>query len=137
MQLCAMYRSTRETTPCSLIRCSDTMGTPGSTTRPTHSSTTNQRIRNSMQRSIPTTNEMEEFFASAEQQQQRVFIEKYAHNICFHLLAIGNNLQHILTVYSLKLSNLYCFHMYIFRYNFDPVNEAPLPGRYEWERVDS
>lgn len=90
-------RSTRETTPCSLIRGSDTLGTPGSTTRATRSSATNQRIRNSRQRNIPTTNEVEEFFASAEQQQQRIFIEKY---------------------------------------NFDPVNEAPLPGRYEWERVE-
>jgi len=30
-----------------------------------------------MQRNIPTTHEMEEFFALAEQQQQRLFTEKY------------------------------------------------------------
>lgn len=22
------------------------------------------------------------------------------------------------------------------RYNFDPVNEVPLPGRFEWSKVD-
>jgi hypothetical protein len=71
-------RSTRESTPCSLIRASDTMGTPGSTTRRTPSSmTANRRIQNVMQRNIPTTHEMEEFFALAEQQQQRLFTEKY------------------------------------------------------------
>ncbi|KAF5203332.1 Cyclin-dependent kinase inhibitor [Thalictrum thalictroides] len=90
-------RSTRETTPCSLIGGSDAVGTPGSTTRPTNSSATNRRIQNAMRRNIPTTHEMEEFFAGAEQQQQRIFAEKY---------------------------------------NFDPVNDSPLPGRYEWERVD-
>ncbi|PIA36003.1 hypothetical protein AQUCO_03400120v1 [Aquilegia coerulea] len=90
-------RSTRETTPCSLIGGSDTVGTPGSTTRPTNSYATNRRIQNAVRRNIPTTQEMEEFFAGAEQQQQRIFAEKY---------------------------------------NFDPVNDSPLPGRYEWERVD-
>ncbi|KAK9081830.1 hypothetical protein Syun_031046 [Stephania yunnanensis] len=89
-------RSTRETTPCSLIRGSDTVGTPGSTTRPTNSSAATRRIQNAVRRNIPTTHEMEEFFAGAEQQQQRIFTEKY---------------------------------------NFDPVSESPLPGRYEWERV--
>jgi Cyclin-dependent kinase inhibitor len=24
-----------------------------------------------------------------------------------------------------------------YRYNFDPVTEQPLPGRYEWEKLDS
>ncbi|KAL5702687.1 hypothetical protein ACHQM5_027871 [Ranunculus cassubicifolius] len=90
-------RSTRETTPCSLIRGSDTIGTPGSTTRPTNSSATNRRRQSSIRRNIPTANEMDEFFSVAEQQQQRVFTEKY---------------------------------------NFDPVSESPLPGRYEWERID-
>ncbi|XP_043707299.1 cyclin-dependent kinase inhibitor 5-like [Telopea speciosissima] len=89
-------RSTRETTPCSLIRDSDTIGTPGSTTRPTNSTATNRRVQNAMRRIIPTAHEMEEFFAGAEQQQQRLFTEKY---------------------------------------NFDPVNDKPLPGRYEWVRV--
>ncbi|XP_010245983.1 PREDICTED: cyclin-dependent kinase inhibitor 5 [Nelumbo nucifera] len=93
----ARDRSTRETTPCSLIRDSDTIGTPGSTTRPANSTATNRRIQSATRRNIPTTNEMEEFFAGAEQQQQRLFTEKY---------------------------------------NFDPVNDMPLPGRYEWVRVE-
>ncbi|KAJ4968638.1 hypothetical protein NE237_015339 [Protea cynaroides] len=90
-------RSTRETTPCSLIRDSDTIGTPGSTTRPTNSTATNRRVQNAMRRNIPTSREMEEFFSGAEQKQQRRFTEKY---------------------------------------NFDPVNDRPLPGRYEWIRVE-
>lgn len=90
-------RSTRESTPCSLIRGSDTLGTPGSTTRRKSTCTAaDQRVRNDMQRSIPTTHEMNEFFVFAEQQQQRIFIEKY---------------------------------------NFDIVNDSPLPGRYEWMQV--
>ncbi|KAG1361857.1 cyclin-dependent kinase inhibitor 4 [Cocos nucifera] len=94
----ARDRSVRETTPCSLIKDSETIGTPGSTTRPTNSSATNRRMQNPMRRSIPTTHEMEEFFAGAEQLQQRIFTEKY---------------------------------------NFDPVNDHPLPGRYEWVKLDS
>nr|GMD22163.1 cyclin-dependent kinase inhibitor 3-like [Ipomoea batatas] len=45
---------------------------------------------------MPSAEEIDEFFAYAEQQQQRRFIEKY---------------------------------------NFDIVNDLPLPGRYEWVRV--
>ncbi|GKV28713.1 hypothetical protein SLE2022_153390 [Rubroshorea leprosula] len=90
-------RSTRESTPCSLIRDPESIRTPGSTTRPTSSTDTNRRVQNSMQRHIPTAHEMDEFFAGAEEQQQRQFVEKY---------------------------------------NFDPVNDKPLPGRYEWEKVD-
>ncbi|KAI3990833.1 hypothetical protein MKX01_011741 [Papaver californicum] len=90
-------RGTRESTPCSLIRNSEILSTPGSTTRTTNSTSRNRSIQNSMRGNIPTTHEVEEFFAVAEQQQQRAFIE---------------------------------------RYNFDPVNDSPLPGRYEWERLD-
>ncbi|XP_072955626.1 cyclin-dependent kinase inhibitor 4-like [Typha angustifolia] len=89
-------RNARETTPCSLIRDSETIGTPGSTTRP-NSTATNRRVQSSIRRNIPTSHEMEEFFAAAEQLQQRIFMEKY---------------------------------------NFDPVNESPLPGRYEWVKLD-
>ncbi|XP_022735246.1 cyclin-dependent kinase inhibitor 4-like isoform X2 [Durio zibethinus] len=87
----------RESTPCSLIRDPESLKTPGSTTRPTSSAETNQRLQNSMQRHIPTAHEMDEFFSIAEEEQQRQFIEKY---------------------------------------NFDPVNDKPLPGRYEWKKVD-
>ncbi|XP_062165911.1 cyclin-dependent kinase inhibitor 5-like [Alnus glutinosa] len=90
-------RSTRESTPCSLIRDPDTIRTPGSSTRPTCSTETNRRTQNTMRRHIPTAQEMDEFFAAAEEDQQRQFIEKY---------------------------------------NFDPVNDKPLPGRYEWEKLD-
>ncbi|KAL0551367.1 hypothetical protein IC582_010453 [Cucumis melo] len=90
-------RSTRESTPSSLIRNPDTIRTPGSTTRPTTSAIeTNHRNPYSSNRHIPTTREMDEFFALAEEKQQRHFIEKY---------------------------------------NFDPVKDTPLPGRYEWEKL--
>lgn len=89
-------QSTRESTPCSLIRESDTIGTPpGSSTRPTSLTVSDRQIWNSM-RDMPTTHEMEEFFTFAEQEQQRLFTEKY---------------------------------------NFDVVNDLPIPGRYEWVRV--
>ncbi|KAJ0967538.1 hypothetical protein J5N97_024455 [Dioscorea zingiberensis] len=94
----ARDRSARETTPCSLIRNSETIGTPGSTTRVSNSGASNRRIQSSMRLNFPTAHEMEEFFAGAEELQQRVFAEKY---------------------------------------NFDPVNDLPLPGRYEWVKLDS
>ncbi|KAG6574867.1 Cyclin-dependent kinase inhibitor 3, partial [Cucurbita argyrosperma subsp. sororia] len=90
-------RSTRESTPSSLIRNPDIIRTPSSTTRPTSSMIeTNRRNLYSSNRHIPTASEMDEFFALAEEKQQRHFIEKY---------------------------------------NFDPVNDTPLPGRYEWEKL--
>ncbi|GMI96123.1 INTERACTORS OF CDC2 KINASE 7, KIP-RELATED PROTEIN 4, CYCLIN-DEPENDENT KINASE INHIBITOR 2 [Hibiscus trionum] len=93
----ARERGTRESTPCSLIRDPESVRTPGSTTRPTCSAETSQRVQNSTRRHIPASNEMDEFFALAEVDQQRQFIEKY---------------------------------------NFDPVKDKPLPGRYQWEKVD-
>ncbi|KAK9726526.1 hypothetical protein RND81_05G221400 [Saponaria officinalis] len=90
-------RGTRESTPCSLIRDAEAIGTPGSTTRPTCSASANRRARN-MQRAIPTTPEMEDFFAGFELHQQELFLQKY---------------------------------------NYDIVNDIPLPGRYEWVRVDN
>lgn len=70
-------RSTRESTPCSLIRDPDSVRTPGSTTKPTCSTETNRRMQNTTRRHIPTAQEMDEFFAAAEEEQQRQFIEKY------------------------------------------------------------
>lgn len=90
-------RGVRETTPCSLIRNSDSLRTPESTTRRTSSTNTSIRLQNSVNRSIPTTNEMEDFFSCAERLQQSIFTEKY---------------------------------------NYDPVNDCPLPGRYEWVKVE-
>lgn len=89
-------RSTRESTPCSFIRGYDAIGAPGSITRRTGSPATNQGVQNGVQRIMPTANEIEEFFATAEEQQRRLFIEKY---------------------------------------NFDIVNDLPLPGRYGWVQV--
>ncbi|KAK3150423.1 hypothetical protein QOZ80_3AG0232950 [Eleusine coracana subsp. coracana] len=99
LDLDAMERSTRETTPCSLIRNSETISTPGSTTKKktSRSMTSHRRMEASVCRFIPSSLEMEEFFAAAEQQEQDAFREKY---------------------------------------NFCPVNECPLPGRYEWTRLD-
>ncbi|CAN6321537.1 unnamed protein product, partial [Urochloa humidicola] len=95
----AMERSTRETTPCSLIRSSDMISTPGSTTKSktSNSMTSHRRMEAPICRFIPSSLEMEEFFAEAEQQAQHTFREKY---------------------------------------NFCPVNDCPLPGRYEWARLD-
>ncbi|KAJ8749539.1 hypothetical protein K2173_025734 [Erythroxylum novogranatense] len=92
----ARERSTRESTPSSLIRDSHTIRTPGSATKPTSSRAANQRGRNETRRNIPTTYEIEEFFACAQQQQRRLFIEKY---------------------------------------NFDILNDVPLPGRFEWQEI--
>ncbi|XP_019198874.1 PREDICTED: cyclin-dependent kinase inhibitor 5-like isoform X3 [Ipomoea nil] len=67
----------RESTPCSLIRDSDAAQTPGSSTRPTSASEANSRMHNSLRRHIPTTHEINEFFAGAEEEQHRKFIDKY------------------------------------------------------------
>ncbi|KAK4731767.1 hypothetical protein R3W88_024755 [Solanum pinnatisectum] len=70
-------RSTRESTPCSLVREVAVMVDPGSVTRRIELNTTTQRTRNSILRNIPSAHEIEEFFTFAEQQQQRLFMEKY------------------------------------------------------------
>ncbi|RCV42552.1 hypothetical protein SEVIR_9G225100v4 [Setaria viridis] len=93
LELDGMERSTRETTPCSLIN-SETISTPGSTTRPSHSS--HRRVQAPV-RTISISKELNEFFGAAERRQQQAFIDKY---------------------------------------NFDPVNDCPLPGRYEWVKLD-
>ncbi|CAJ1796473.1 unnamed protein product [Sphenostylis stenocarpa] len=85
-------RSTRESTPCSLIRDPNVIHTPGSTTRQKTRQTKKEHIRSS----TPSDSELDEFFAHIEKQQQKMFMEKY---------------------------------------NFDFVNEVPLPGRYEWVPV--
>ncbi|XP_078441815.1 inhibitor/interactor with cyclin-dependent kinase [Wolffia australiana] len=82
-------RNARETTPCSLIRDSETAGTPCSSSR--------RRPPPAAPRAAPTSDEMESFFSAAELLQQRIFADKY---------------------------------------NFDPVKDCALPGRYEWVRVD-
>lgn len=71
-------RSTRESTPCSLIKDPDTIQTPGSTTRATTSSAkANGNIQSQSRRHIPTSHEMDEFFTHVESEQQKQFIDKY------------------------------------------------------------
>ncbi|PWA79457.1 Cyclin-dependent kinase inhibitor [Artemisia annua] len=67
-------RSTRESTPCSFIRDSNAITTPGSSTRPTHAA--NRIIQNSIQRIMPSAQEIEDFFARHALEQQRRFSEK-------------------------------------------------------------
>ncbi|GAB2233086.1 hypothetical protein Droror1_Dr00002301 [Drosera rotundifolia] len=77
---CYFFRnggSTREITPCSLIRNPDSIHTPGSTTRPVGAAEVIRRLEGSMRRRIPAAKEIEEFFAVLEKEQQKQFIEKY------------------------------------------------------------
>ncbi|KAL0844187.1 hypothetical protein Bca101_017433 [Brassica carinata] len=94
-------RTTRESTPCSLIRKQESTTSPGSSAKLSNgiSDNSNQRDESfaGSHRHLPTTPEMDQFFSGAEEEQQKQFIEKY---------------------------------------NFDPVNEQPLPGRFEWKKVD-
>ncbi|CAI9776621.1 unnamed protein product [Fraxinus pennsylvanica] len=73
----ARERSTRESTPCSLIQSVGTVLTPGSTTRRTSPEAAIQRPQDAILRNFPTAHEVEEFFARAEQSQQNLFMEKY------------------------------------------------------------
>ncbi|KAL9662276.1 hypothetical protein QQ045_027109 [Rhodiola kirilowii] len=70
-------RASRENTPCNSVKGSDSFGTPGSTTRSPHLSLSRARVQNAMQQVMPTASEIEEFFAFAEQRQQRLFLDKY------------------------------------------------------------
>ncbi|ESQ51852.1 hypothetical protein EUTSA_v10017093mg [Eutrema salsugineum] len=101
LELEGSERTTRESTPCSLIRKPETITTPGSSTKLNNGISDNSDQReeslSGSHRHLPTTPEMDEFFSGAEEEQQKQFIEKY---------------------------------------NFDPVNEQPLPGRFEWKKVD-
>ncbi|KAM7271145.1 hypothetical protein ACFE04_030359 [Oxalis oulophora] len=92
----AKDRSTRESTPCSLIRDPEKIETPCSTTKEKTSASNFRRVQSDELRHMPTTRELDEFFSAAEQEQQRLFIDKY---------------------------------------NFDIVNDLPLPGRFEWSKV--
>lgn len=68
--------SSRESTPCSLIRKPESIRTPSSSTKA--SSTTDDRIQlqNSSATDVPTAREVDDFFNCAEGEQQRKFIEK-------------------------------------------------------------
>ncbi|KAF3500140.1 hypothetical protein F2Q69_00039689 [Brassica cretica] len=66
-------QSTRESTPCNFVEDLEIIVTPGSSTRSMRTPTRNS--------TVPTIGELEEFFAYAEQQQQRLFVEKYNFDI--------------------------------------------------------
>lgn len=86
--------SDRESTHCSLIKVADCSTIPGSSMKQASiAPAANQWAQNARLLDMPTTAEVEEFFAREEQLWQRLFIEKY---------------------------------------NFDVVNDLPLPGRYKW-----
>lgn len=71
-------RSSRESTPCSLIRRElNAIGTPGSSTRARNLEASNRMTQNTIRRSLPLAQEIEEFFARHEQEQQRRFADKY------------------------------------------------------------
>ncbi|NP_001105778.2 cyclin-dependent kinase inhibitor 1 [Zea mays] len=93
LELEAMERITRETTPCSLINTQMT-STPGST-RSGHSC--HRRVNAPPVHAVPSSREMNEYFAAEQRRQQQDFIDKY---------------------------------------NFDPANDCPLPGRFEWVKLD-
>ncbi|KAG2308879.1 hypothetical protein Bca52824_028627 [Brassica carinata] len=94
-------RTTRESTPCSLMRKPESITSPGSSPKLNNGVSDNSNEReeslSGSRGHLPTTPEMDEFFSGAEEEQQKQFIDKY---------------------------------------NFDPVNEQPLPGRFEWKKVD-
>ncbi|KAF8107259.1 hypothetical protein N665_0124s0053 [Sinapis alba] len=72
-------QSTRESMPCNFVEDLEINVTPGSSTRSMRTATRDYTMdRDSM---VPTSNELEEFFAFAEQQQQRLFMEKYNFDI--------------------------------------------------------
>ena len=64
-----------------MISDPDNIRTPGSTNRPTGTTETNRRTQNATMRfNIPTTQEINEFFQSVEEEQQKEFMEKYVVN---------------------------------------------------------
>ncbi|KAK4751067.1 hypothetical protein SAY87_004549 [Trapa incisa] len=75
-----MDRTTRESTPCSLIRNPITIRAPGSTTR-RGPHMVSQRVQSQLLGDFPTMQEMEEFFTLAEEQQQKLFLDKYNFDI--------------------------------------------------------
>ncbi|KAG8370880.1 hypothetical protein BUALT_Bualt13G0029400 [Buddleja alternifolia] len=70
-------RSTRESTPCSLIRKDDAVTIPGSTRKKTCSSAASRIVQNALLMNVPSVCELDEFFGHEEQSMQRHFIDKY------------------------------------------------------------
>ena len=103
-------RNTREMTPCSLIN-SEMIGTPrtpGSTTRSSHSS--HHRVKAPPVQAVPSSREMNEYFAAEQRRQQQAFIDKYGSlmysvNELHNLLSILDSLEIILMVHSAFLDD--------------------------------
>ncbi|KAH9619633.1 hypothetical protein KSS87_011170 [Heliosperma pusillum] len=81
-------KSTRECRPNSLNRDAEVIGTPSSTTQSTCSFTVNHGDC-TMQSAIPTTLEMEEFFAAFELHQQQLFLQRYNYDIVNDMSHLG------------------------------------------------
>lgn len=73
-----MCRRTAEKIPSSLVRELSTVETSLSTSKEMDSRTTDSRVEMELLRSIPTSKDIEEFFAHEELWHQRTFIQKYA-----------------------------------------------------------
>lgn len=69
--------------------------------------------------------EIEDFFANAEEQQQRFFIQKYKSHFLVCLILLSFRVW----------SDFGGVMVLLCRYNFDIVSDNPLPGRYEWVKV--
>lgn len=55
--------------------------------------------------------------------------EYYKHASCADTKKINQKVRSLGTIIYFIFSTGY-------RYNFDPVTEQPLPGRFEWEKLD-
>ncbi|KAG0494080.1 hypothetical protein HPP92_005074 [Vanilla planifolia] len=97
LQLQDLKTNVRESTPICLIKDSNDVGTPGSSTKHFSSTSTNRTTRSLVSNNILNAQEIEDFFAESEQSQRILFTKKY---------------------------------------NYDVVNDCPLPGRYEWIKLD-
>lgn len=79
--LFSFNRTTRESTPCSLMRKPETVTSPGSSPKLNNvvSDDSNEREESlsGSRGHLPTTPEMDEFFSGAEEEQQKQFIDKY------------------------------------------------------------
>ncbi|KAF2539815.1 hypothetical protein F2Q68_00018769 [Brassica cretica] len=75
--------SARESTPCNFVEDLEIIVTPGSSTRSMRTPTRNS--------TVPTIGELEEFFAYAEQQQQRMNTHVFQKNIFRYNFDIVND----------------------------------------------
>lgn len=110
---------------------------PGSSTKLNNGASDNSNEReeslSGSRGHLPTTPEMDEFFSGAEEEQQKIFIDKYELLSCVVTKPFWLWVSQFWSALFCRVPKLFFF---LFRYNFDPVNEQPLPGRFEWKKVD-